>query len=203
MSSIGMIAELGAGAVGDVLPGDEVRVVLELGREHDVAGAEPGEPVGVGDQVEPLGGVADEDDLALAGRVDERAHLLTCALEPGRRPLAELVDAPVDVRVGGLVELRHRLEHLAGLLRGRRGVQVGERLAVKALLEDREVGAQPRGIEHRLDSNRHEATVPRRLRGPLPGDYRAATVRFRRPRRVRDAFGSCPAPAPLRGAANV
>ena len=29
--------ELGAGAAGDVLPGDEVRVVLELGREHDVA----------------------------------------------------------------------------------------------------------------------------------------------------------------------
>ena len=29
--------EVGAGAVRDVLPGDEVRVVLELGREHDVA----------------------------------------------------------------------------------------------------------------------------------------------------------------------
>ena len=40
LSSTGMIAELGARAVRDVLPGHEVRVVLELGREHDVARAE-------------------------------------------------------------------------------------------------------------------------------------------------------------------
>ena len=56
--------ELGAGAVRDVLPGHEVRVVLELGREHDVARAEVGEPPRVRDEVQRLGRVADEDDLA-------------------------------------------------------------------------------------------------------------------------------------------
>ena len=44
--------EVGAGALRDVLPGHEVRVVLELGHEDDVARAEVDEPPGVGDEVQ-------------------------------------------------------------------------------------------------------------------------------------------------------
>ena len=51
------------------------------------------------------------------------------------------IDRAMDVRVRRLVELGHRVEHLAGLLRGGSRVQVGERLPVEDLLEDREVGA--------------------------------------------------------------
>ena len=58
--------EVGALLVRDVLPRHEVRVVLELGDEHDVAGAEVGEAPRVRDQVDRLGRVADEDDLARA-----------------------------------------------------------------------------------------------------------------------------------------
>ena len=91
--------ELGAGALRDVLPGHEVRVVLELGRDDHVTGAEVVEPPRVGDQVEALGAVADEDDLANARRVQERPHLLARALVAGSRALAELVDRPMDVGV--------------------------------------------------------------------------------------------------------
>ncbi len=56
--------EVGSRLAGDELPGDEVRVVLELGDEHDVAGAEVVQAPGVGDEVDRLGRVADEDDLA-------------------------------------------------------------------------------------------------------------------------------------------
>ena len=91
--------ELGAGAWRDVLPGDEIRVVLELGCQHDVARAEVREPPCIGDEVDRLGRVADEDDLARGRRVDERARLLARALESGGRALAELVDAAMHVRV--------------------------------------------------------------------------------------------------------
>src|SRR5262249_10925558 len=102
-----------------------------------------------------------EDDLALCRGVHERAHLLAGVLEPGGRPLGELVDAAVHAPVRGLVELRHRVEHLARLLRGRRGVQVGERLAVEVLLEDRAGGAQTHRVQSRLRLYRHPRTVAR------------------------------------------
>ena len=42
--------ELGSGPSGDVLPGDEVRVVLHLGHDHEVARPEVVEPPAVGDE---------------------------------------------------------------------------------------------------------------------------------------------------------
>ena len=130
-------------------------MVLELGREHDVARAEVLQPPGVGDEVDRLGRVADEDDLARRRGVHERTHLLARALEPRGRALAELVDAAMDVRVRRLVEVRHRVEHLPRLLRARRRVEEGERLAVEGLLEDREVGAEPERVERRLSLDSH------------------------------------------------
>ena len=82
-------------------------------------------------------------DLALARRVEELRDLRASSLVAGGRVLGELVDAAVDVRVRRLVERRHRVEHLARLLRRGRRVEERERLPVDLLLEDREVGAQP------------------------------------------------------------
>src|SRR5207249_11232253 len=58
-----------------------------------------------------------EDHLAVRGRVDVRTHLLPRALVAGGRAFGERVDATMDVRVGVLVELAHRVEHLPRLLR--------------------------------------------------------------------------------------
>ena len=125
----------------DVLPGDEVRMVLELRDEDDVARAEVGEPPRVRDEVDRLGRVADEDDLARGRGVHERAATLTRVLERLGGPLGELVDATVHVRVRRLVEVRHRLQHRPRLLRARGGVEERQRLAVEDLLEDREISA--------------------------------------------------------------
>ena len=65
--------EVGARALGDVLPRHEVRVVLELGDDDEVAGAEVVEAPRVRDEVDALGRAAREDDLARRRRVDERA----------------------------------------------------------------------------------------------------------------------------------
>ena len=139
--------EVGARALGDVLPGHEVRVVLELGHEHDVARAEVVETPGVGDEVDRLGRAAGEDHLAGRRGVHERASLLACALVARGRALRQRVDAAVHVRVRGLVELADRVEHLPRLLRAGRGIEVRERLPVDLLLEDRKVGAELLRIE--------------------------------------------------------
>ncbi len=135
-------AQLGARLPRDVLPRDEVRVVLELGDDDEVARLEVPEPPRVRDEVDRLGRVADEDDLARRRRVEEGARALARVLEALGRALGELVDAAMDVRVRRLVEVVHRLEHLARLLRARGRIEEGERLAVELLLEDREIRAQ-------------------------------------------------------------
>ena len=93
------VRELGAGLLGDELPRDEVRVVLELGDHDDVAGAEVLEAPRVRDEVQRLGRAAREDHLAVRRRVDVGAHLLARALVAGGRALGERVDAAMHVRV--------------------------------------------------------------------------------------------------------
>src|SRR5438067_1096744 len=136
-----------AGASADVLPGDEVRVMLELADDDDVTRAEVVQAPRVRDEIDRLRRVADEDDLAHVRRVQQRPHLLPRALESCGRALGEHVDAAVHVRIRRGVEVGHRLEHLARLLRAGRGVEEGERLAVDQLLEDGEVRADRAGVE--------------------------------------------------------
>ena len=131
--------------LGDELPGDEVRVVLELGDHDGVAGAEILEAPGVRDEVDRLGRAAREDHLALGRRVEEGSDRAAGALVALRRALGQPVDAAMDVRVLVLVERAHPVEHLARLLRRRRRVEIRERLAVDLLLEEREVRAK-RGV---------------------------------------------------------
>ena len=122
-------------------------MVLELRRDDDVAGPEIVEAPGVGDEIEPLGSVPDEDHLTRGRSVDQGAHLLAGTFVARGRPLAELVDGTMDVRVGRLVERAHRIKHLPGLLRGVRRVEVGKRLAVSLGLENGEVETYATGVE--------------------------------------------------------
>ena len=78
-SSIGTTFSVAPVALAEQLPRHDVRVVLHRRDEHLVAGADVGVAPGARDQVDALGGVAREDDLAHRPRVDERAHLLARA----------------------------------------------------------------------------------------------------------------------------
>src|SRR5207248_1568709 len=75
----------------------------------------------VGDEVDPFGCVSGEDDLTRRRRVQEAPDRLARPFVARRRPLGQLVNPSVDVRVRGLVEAPERVEHPAGLLRARRG----------------------------------------------------------------------------------
>ena len=103
------------------------------------------------DEVDALGGVAREDDLA---RVDaalkNAADALARRLVGVGRPGAQLVHAAVDVRV----DRRRSSREIASstdsrLLRRRRVVEIDERLAVDRAREDREVGANALDVERR------------------------------------------------------
>ena len=86
-------------------------------RDDDlVAGLEGIAAETVGDEVDGLGGAAHEDDLAFVGGVDELGDGLPHALEGFRRPLAQPVDAAVDVGVFRFVAVADRVDHGAGLL---------------------------------------------------------------------------------------
>ena len=174
------VRELGTGSLGDELPRHEVGVVLELGDDDDVAGAEIVVTPRVRHEIQRLGCAAREDHLAIRRRVDERPYLLTCALVPGSRALGERVDAAMDVRVRVLVELAHRIEDLTRLLRRRSRIEVGERTPVHELVEYREIGAQLVHVERRGRLHGHGSTVPRRIRLLAAGTRaRPASQRFR------------------------
>ena len=86
--------------------------------------------------------------------------LVARALVLCRGDLRQRVDAPVDVRVLGLVERAQLVEDLPRLVGADGRVEIGERLASDLLLEDRKVGAQLARIEPRLGLHSHQLTVP-------------------------------------------
>ena len=77
------VAQRGARPVGEQLPRHHVRVVLHLAADDHVAGPAVGAAVGVGDEVEGLGGVAHEDALAPVARIHEARR--RCRARPRRR----------------------------------------------------------------------------------------------------------------------
>ena len=93
------VAQLRADLPGQLLPRNDVGVVLELGGDHHVARTQVRPAPRVGDQVDGLGRVAHEHDLALARGVEEPGDLAPGRLEALGRVLAQLVDAAVDVGV--------------------------------------------------------------------------------------------------------
>ena len=130
------------------LPGDEIGVVLHLGQDDRVAPADVAATPRIRHQVDGLRGVADEDDLVRIRGVDQAGDLDPRLLVGAGRALRHLVDAAVDVRAVLAVVAVHGLDDGERLeARGGR-VEVDERLA-EAIggRQDREVGAEPVGIE--------------------------------------------------------
>ena len=136
-------AALGAGD----LPGDDVRVVLELRDQHLVTGAEAGARDPVRHEIDRLRGATNEHDFAGFSGADEARDLSADVFECPRGALRELVDPAVDVRIARFVEALHRVEHRARFLRARGAVEKHERLPVHGRGEDRKILARACGVE--------------------------------------------------------
>ncbi len=108
-------------------------------------------PQAVGHQVECLGGVLGERDLAGGdGCADEPAHVGAGRLEAPGGLLGDGVHAAVDIGMCGLVVLAHGVEHGGRALRRRGRVQVGDGPAVDHPGQEGEVLGQRGGVEGRL-----------------------------------------------------
>ena len=137
-----------AATLGDELPRHDVRMMLHDGQHDLVARPELGPAPARGDQVDSLGGAADEDDFALIGRAEELAGLLARAFHRLGRLLAHEVDAAVDVGVLGLVGMADRIDDGIGLLRARPIVEIYQLVVVVHRGgEDREVGTDALDVE--------------------------------------------------------
>ncbi|MPM79769.1 hypothetical protein SDC9_126810 [bioreactor metagenome] len=167
-------AQGGTGALADELPRHDVGVVLHHGDHHLVAGTETG-PEGVRGKVECLGRVLGEDHLAGLGGPDEGGDLRPRALVRRRRLRAEHVHGTGHVGVVVGVEVGQRLDHLAGLLRGVRRVQVDQRVVADGARQGREVpayGIDVVPVDHRTAGGhqgvRHRRGPPSRTCRSLP-----------------------------------
>ncbi len=172
--------------LGQDLPRDQVRVVLHLGEDDHVAPADVAPAPRVGDEVDRLGGVPGPDDLAGVRDADQTGDLAASTLVGSRGALGQLVDAAMDVGVVAAVVGVDRLDDHARLLRGRRGVQVDQRVPVHLLVQDREVRPQHGRIEGgrgRLQLGGHLAPTgrrrPLRARGGRSAHRRAGWSRSR------------------------
>ena len=135
----GQVSQLDAALFTEDEPRNQVGVVLHLREQDGVPLPEVGTAPGVGDEVDGLGGVLGEDDLARRRGIEESAHRFARALEAGRGLLGDLVDGPVDVGVARLHEVVHGLDDGPRLLRAVGRVEVDESVVVGDPVEDREV----------------------------------------------------------------
>ena len=127
----------------------------------------------LGHQIDGLGRAPHEDDLAQVRRVQELLNFLASVLIRASGALAEEMHAAMDIGVVFGVAAHHRVDDGLRLLRGRRVVEIDERLAVYFLAQDREVAPHLLDVESGCDAaasksrvTRHGATVPS---GCLPG----------------------------------
>jgi len=137
----GHVFQRGTGAEGELLPRDEVGVVLHLGREDDVAGLEVGGAPGLRDEVDRFGRAAGEDDLGGIGGVDEPGGAGAGGFVAVGRAHGKRVEAAMDVGVVPFVEAGESVDHRARLLGGRAVVEIDEGLAADVLVERGKVDA--------------------------------------------------------------
>ena len=149
----GDVAQGRAGSLGKNLPGDEVRVVLNLGGDDFIAGAQRetlsggtadtlgGVTNGVGNQVQRLGCVGGPHDLFVSGAHEVRYGDTRILKQVGCLN-REGVGAAVHGGVSVQVEVAFCVEHLKGFLAGRPRIQVNQGMPVDLGVEDREVLAK-------------------------------------------------------------
>ena len=140
-------AQLGANLVAQHLPGNDVRVVLEIGDHHLIALADIAPAPGTRHEIDRFGRAASPDDGVIRRSVEETAHLLARGLEGVGRARRERVRCAMHVGILARIEIGDAVDHGLRLLRGRGVVEPDQRLAVDIFLQDREVAAEDMRVE--------------------------------------------------------
>src|SRR5438445_657186 len=149
------------------LPRNDVRVVFELRDQHLIARPQ-GAAERLGQEAQPVGRPACEDDFLAAPGADEPLDTVAGGLVELGGLFAERVDGAVDVGVAPGVVLTHRLDDRPRPLARRGRVEVDEGVAVDDPLEDREIRARPLVESHDFPfnaiANTDSGSVTQRIR---------------------------------------
>ena len=131
---------------GDLLPRDEICMMLGLGDQHHIAATQVRLPPRTCNKVERFCGAAKHHQLA-RWNVYIRSDARTCRLIPVSRHLGERVRAAMRVCVRGKEELRHRINNALRALPCCGAVEIVQRSTTRLRLEDWVFGANLYGIE--------------------------------------------------------
>ncbi len=167
--------DLGAGRFGQLLPGDDVGVVLHLGQHDPVARVDVGRAPAARDEVDRLGRVADEDDLAAIGRAEVVGDRGPRTLVGGGRLGRERVRAAVDVGVVAPLVTVDGLDRGEYALRARARVEVDEGLVADPAAQRRERLADALDVERPAPAAGSLDATDAIVRGDGAGQARAAT----------------------------
>ena len=129
----GKINQLRPRSLGQHLPGNDIAVMLHFRQQNLVARLQVPAAPRRGHQVDGFGRPAGEDDFVGISRVDELRRPSAGCFECRCRPIAQFMDAAMDVGIVPLVVASQCVEHHAGLLARRRIVEINQRLAVDFL----------------------------------------------------------------------
>ena len=130
-----------ADLLGELLPGHDVGVMLEVGDQDLVAVPDVLAPPGLGHQVDGLGGAPGVDDGLARWCADEVRDRGPGRLVRVGRPSGQGMRGPVDVGVLVRVEVAEPVDHHLRFLGGGRVVQPDQLPSVDPLAEDRELAA--------------------------------------------------------------
>ena len=136
--------QLRAGLLAGDLPGHDIGVVLHVRDQDFITGLENRLSKAMGNQIDALGCAAGENDLVGVGQVEHCSQLRAGGFVSVGGPLAEVVDAAVDIGILRRVVGIEGIEDAARLLGSGGIVQVGQGLAPHFSLKDGKV--RPYGL---------------------------------------------------------
>ena len=148
---------------GELLPRDEVRMVLECGDDDLVTRPDVFMPPGGRHEVERLRGAAREDQAVRIRNTKELRNPRTRRVVAFRGAGREIVRAAMRIRIVPLIVIAHRVEHDTGLLGSGRRIQVvkpgviDEERKIRATRDDHDVSSS--GGMGTLDTSTRPSTA--------------------------------------------
>ena len=157
------------------MPGHDIGMMLHDRQDDLVVLAYMVEPEGRGDEIDRLRRGTREHDLVCRRRIEETPHAFARAFESFRRGIGEIMQPAMHVGIFVFVGVAHTIEHLTRLLRRGCIVEIDERLAVRLLVQDREILAKPRDVEGNVQV--HRGCAPPRRASHAPRSASSASRR--------------------------
>ena len=116
--------------------------MLHFGEQDHIAGLQIFCAPRTGDEIDALGRSARENNFVGIPGIDEFGRPCSRRFKRRRGAIAQFMDAAMDVGVVVLVVMNERVDHRSWFLRGRRVVEIDQRLAMDLLVEDGKILAQ-------------------------------------------------------------